>query len=88
MRRHSGDLVARVGSNVDELSDVLVRAVVPICVASVLAVAAVAVIAVISPAAAAVLALCLVIAGVRRPRDGGARRISSRNRCRRASFTP
>lgn len=67
MRRHSGDLVARVGSNVDELSDVLVRAVVPICVASVLGVAAVAVIAVISPAAAAVLALCLVIAGVLAP---------------------
>lgn len=67
MRRHSGDLVARIGSNVDELSDVLVRAVVPIGVAAVLSVAAVAVIAVISPAAAAVLALCLVIAGVLAP---------------------
>ena len=39
MRRHSGDLVARVGADVDELSDVLVRAVVPIAVAGVLGVA-------------------------------------------------
>ena len=67
MRRHSGDLVARVGSNVDELSDVLVRAVVPIGVAALLSVAAVAVIAVISPAAAALLAVCLLIAGVLAP---------------------
>ncbi|WP_370331947.1 ABC transporter transmembrane domain-containing protein, partial [Mycolicibacterium hippocampi] len=67
MRRHSGDLVARVGSNVDDLSDVLVRAVVPICVAVVLGVAAVGVIAVISAGAAVVLAVCLVIAGVLAP---------------------
>ena len=67
MRRHSGDLVARVGSNVDDLSDVLVRAVVPICVAVVLGLAAVGVIAVISAGAAVVLAVCLVIAGVLAP---------------------
>jgi ATP-binding cassette, subfamily C, bacterial CydC len=67
LRRHSGELVARVGSNVDELSDVLVRAVVPISVAAVLGIAATAVIAVISPAAAAVLAICLLIAGVAAP---------------------
>ena len=67
MRRHSGELVARIGSNVDELSDVIVRAVVPAFVAAVLAVAAVAVLAVISPPAAAVLGLCLLIAGVLAP---------------------
>jgi ATP-binding cassette, subfamily C, bacterial CydC len=67
MRRHSGELVARVGTNVDELADVLVRAVVPISVAAVLGLAATAVIAVISPAAAAVLAVCLLIAGVAAP---------------------
>lgn len=67
MRRSSGDLVSRVGAGVDELSDVVVRAVVPICVAAVLGVAAVAAIAVISPAAAAVLAVCLLIAGVLAP---------------------
>jgi ATP-binding cassette subfamily C protein CydC len=67
MRRSSGDLVARVGSGVDELSDVLVRAVVPICVAAILGVAAVIAVAVISPTAAAVLAICLLIAGAAAP---------------------
>lgn len=67
LRRHSGDLAARAGAGVDELSDVLVRAVVPIGVAAVLGTLAVAVIALISPAAAVVLALCLVLAGVVAP---------------------
>ncbi|MFB1297520.1 ATP-binding cassette domain-containing protein [Mycobacterium sp. pW049] len=67
MRRSSGDLVARVGSGVDEVADVLVRAVVPIGVAAVLGVAAVATIAFISPAAATVLALCMLVAGVAAP---------------------
>ncbi|MDG4668815.1 ATP-binding cassette domain-containing protein [Mycobacterium sp. 236(2023)] len=67
MRRSSGDLVARVGNGVDELADVLVRAVVPIGVAVILGVAAVATIAVISPAAAAVLAVCMMIAGIAAP---------------------
>jgi ATP-binding cassette subfamily C protein CydC len=67
MRLHSGELVARIGASVDELSDVLVRAVLPIAVAAVLSVAAVAAIALISPAAAVVLAVCLAIAGVAAP---------------------
>ncbi len=67
MRLHSGELVTRIGASVDELSDVLVRAVLPIAVAAVLSVAAVAVIAVISPGAAAVLTVCLLIAGVAAP---------------------
>jgi len=67
-RFSSGELVARVGDSVDEVADVLVRAVLPIAVAVVLAVAAVSVIAVISPAAAVVLAVCLLIAGVLAPR--------------------
>jgi ATP-binding cassette, subfamily C, bacterial CydC len=67
MRLGSGELVARIGASVDELSDVLVRAVLPIAVAAVLSVAAVAAIAVISPAAAIVLAVCLLIAGVAAP---------------------
>ena len=67
MRLHSGELVARIGASVDELSDVLVRAVLPIAVAAVLSVAAVATIAVISPVSAVVLAVCLVIAGVAAP---------------------
>jgi ATP-binding cassette, subfamily C, bacterial CydC len=67
LRHHSGELVARVGGNVDELADVLVRAVVPMSVAVVLGLTSTAVIAVISPAAAAVLAVCLLIAGVAAP---------------------
>lgn len=67
MRCSSGDLVARAGAGVDELSDVVVRAVVPIGVAAILGVAAVAVIVVISPVAAMVLASCLLIAGVVAP---------------------
>jgi len=67
MRLHSGELVARIGASVDELSNVLVRAVLPIAVAAFLSVAAVATIAVISPVSAVVLALCLVIAGVAAP---------------------
>lgn len=68
VRLHSGELVARVGADVDELANVLVRAVVPIGVAVVLALAATAVIAAISPPAAAVLAACLLIAGFVAPR--------------------
>lgn len=67
VRLHSGDLVARVGADVDELSDVLVRALLPIGVAAVLALAATAVIAAISPPAAGVLGVCLLVAGVFAP---------------------
>lgn len=71
VRLHSGELVARVGADVDELANVLVRALVPIGVAAVLALAATAVVAAISPAAAAVLAICLLIAGFVAPRLAG-----------------
>ena len=66
-RLHEGELVSRVGHDVDELSDALVRAVLPIAVGVVLSVAAVGVIAVISWPAAAILAACLVLAGVVAP---------------------
>lgn len=71
VRLHSGELVARVGADVDELANVLVRALVPAGVAAVLALAATAVVAAISPAAAVVLAACLVIAGFVAPRLAG-----------------
>ena len=71
VRLHSGELVARVGADVDQLADVLVRALVPIGVASVLALAATATVAAISPPAAAVLAICLLIAGLVAPRLAG-----------------
>jgi ATP-binding cassette subfamily C protein CydC len=67
MRLSDGDIASRVGASVDELSDVLVRAVLPIAVATVLSTASVIVIAVISPAAGAVLLVCLLVAGVIAP---------------------
>jgi ATP-binding cassette, subfamily C, bacterial CydC len=67
MRLHSGELLARLGASVDELSDVLVRAVLPIVVATVLSGVAIATIAVISPVTALLLAGCLLIAGVVAP---------------------
>jgi ATP-binding cassette, subfamily C, bacterial CydC len=67
VRLHSGELVARVGADVDELADALVRALIPIGVAAVLAVAATVAVAVISPAAGTVLAICLLITGVVAP---------------------
>ncbi len=67
VRLHSGELVARVGADVDALADVLVRALLPIGVAAVLGMVATAVIALISPAAAMVLAICLLAAGVAAP---------------------
>lgn len=67
MRLTQGDLASRVGASVDELADVLVRAVLPIAVAAVLSIAAVIPIALISPVAAAILAVCLLVAGVAAP---------------------
>lgn len=67
MRLPSGELVARVGSSVDELADVVVRSVLPIVVAIVLSTVSAGVIALISPSAAAVLGLCLLVAGAVAP---------------------
>ncbi|OBF54636.1 thiol reductant ABC exporter subunit CydC [Mycobacterium sp. 852002-53434_SCH5985345] len=69
VRLHSGELVTRVGSDVEELANVLVRAVVPIGVAAVLGLAATVVVAAISLPAAAVLAICLLVAGLVAPRS-------------------
>lgn len=66
-RLPSGELVARIGADVDQLADVLVRALLPFSVAAVLAVAAVIVLGVISPQAAAILAVCLLAAGILAP---------------------
>jgi ATP-binding cassette subfamily C protein CydC len=71
VRLPGGELVARVGADVDELANVLVRALVPIGVAAVLAVAATAVVAAISLPAGTVLAICLLIAGFVAPRLTG-----------------
>jgi len=64
---HSGELVSRVGADVDQLADVLVRTLLPFSVAAMLAVAAITVVGVISPAATAILAICLLAAGIVAP---------------------
>jgi ATP-binding cassette, subfamily C, bacterial CydC len=66
-RFHSGELVARLGADVDQLADVLVRALLPFSIAAVLAIAATVAVGIISPMAAAVLAICLLVAGVVAP---------------------
>ncbi|MDF2830740.1 MAG: transporter related protein, partial [Mycobacterium sp.] len=67
MRWHGGELASRLGGSVDELSDVLVRSVLPIVVAAVLSTAAVAALAFISTGAALVLAVSLAVAGCLAP---------------------
>ena len=67
VRVPGGELLSRFGASVDDVSDVLVRAVLPIAVAGVLSVAAVGTIAVISPAAAMILLVGLAVAGVLAP---------------------
>lgn len=64
---HRGDLLARTGADVDTLGDVVVRAIIPGCVAVVLGVAAVGILTPISVASALVLAAALLIAGVGAP---------------------
>jgi ATP-binding cassette subfamily C protein CydC len=67
MRRHSGELLTRLGADVDHIADALVRGIIPIAVAAVLAVASTTTVAVISPEASGVMAACLLVAGVVAP---------------------
>jgi len=62
-----GDLLARVGADVDAVGDVVVRGLLPATVALVLGVGTVAAMAAFLPVSAAILALCLVLAGVVAP---------------------
>jgi ATP-binding cassette, subfamily C, bacterial CydC len=66
-RLNTGELVSRVGSDVDQLADVLVRTLLPVSVAAILGLTAVAAVGVISVLSAVVLAICLVVAGVVAP---------------------
>lgn len=63
----SGDLLARAGRDVDDVGDVVVRALLPAAVAAVLGIGTAAVMALFLPAAGATLAVCLVLAGVVAP---------------------
>ncbi|MEU6561270.1 thiol reductant ABC exporter subunit CydC [Nocardia nova] len=62
-----GDLLTRIGSDIDDLGAVVVRALVPIAVAVLLSVAAVALLGTISVPAAAILAVALLISGAFAP---------------------
>ncbi|WP_405183499.1 thiol reductant ABC exporter subunit CydC [Nocardia sp. NBC_01377] len=62
-----GDLLVRVGSDIDDLGAVVVRVFVPVAVAAILSLAAVALLATISVPAAAILAGALAITGILAP---------------------
>ncbi|PFG32728.1 thiol reductant ABC exporter subunit CydC [Sanguibacter antarcticus] len=62
-----GDLLARVGADVDSVGDVVVRGLFPSAVAAVLAVASTVLVGALHPGAALALAACLVLAGVVAP---------------------
>lgn len=62
-----GDLLARVGADVDAVGDVVVRGMLPVAVAIVLGVGTVVAMGAFLPAAAVILAACLLLAGAVAP---------------------
>ncbi|MGN6613028.1 MAG: ABC transporter transmembrane domain-containing protein, partial [Angustibacter sp.] len=64
----SGDLLSRVGSDVDLVADVVVRGLLPFAVAAVVCAATVALLAWVLPAAAVVVGVALLLALVATPR--------------------
>ncbi|WP_449289761.1 thiol reductant ABC exporter subunit CydC [Nocardia rhizosphaerae] len=84
-----GDLLVRVGRDIDDLGAVVVRVLVPVAVAVVLSLAAVALIAFISVPAAVILALALAVSGILAPWLSGlaAREADEAVQADRAEFT-
>ncbi|WP_433209335.1 ATP-binding cassette domain-containing protein [Nocardia sp. CA-107356] len=84
-----GDLLVRIGSDIDDLGAMVVRVLVPIAVAMVLSVAAIGLLATISVGAAAILAASLAVSGIVAPwLSGWAARTAERTvRVDRAEFT-
>jgi ATP-binding cassette, subfamily C, bacterial CydC len=62
-----GELLARIGQDVDDVGDVVVRAIVPAGVALVTSLGSVLLLGALLPAAGLALALCLTIAGIVTP---------------------
>ncbi|MFD7024320.1 amino acid ABC transporter ATP-binding/permease protein [Promicromonospora sukumoe] len=62
-----GELLARIGQDVDDVGDVVVRAMVPAGVAAVTSLGSVILLGVLLPAAGVALAVCLVLAGIVTP---------------------
>jgi ATP-binding cassette subfamily C protein CydC len=67
LRLRRGDLLARVGADVDAVGDVVVRGVLPMAVAAVVSVLSSVAMAVFLPSAGLALAACLVLAAVVAP---------------------
>lgn len=84
-----GDLLTRIGSDIDDLGAVVVRVFVPVAVAIVLSAAAIGLLATISPSAAAILAAALAVAGIVAPllSARAARTAEQAVRADRAEFT-
>ncbi|MBF6298458.1 ATP-binding cassette domain-containing protein [Nocardia amamiensis] len=84
-----GDLLVRIGSDIDDLGAVVVRVFVPVAVAVVLSLAAVGLLATISVGAAAILAGALALSGVVAPwlSAAAAREAERAVRADRAEFT-
>ncbi|WP_253814428.1 ATP-binding cassette domain-containing protein [Nocardia amikacinitolerans] len=88
-RLRRGDLLVRIGSDIDDLGAVVVRALVPIVVAVVLGFAAIGLLATISVAAAVILAVALGVSGILAPwlSARAAREAETAVRADRAEFT-
>lgn len=67
VRLRRGDLLARVGADVDAVGDVVVRGLLPVAVAAVLGVGSVVLVGAFLPSAGAALGGCLLVAGVVAP---------------------
>ncbi|WP_194825731.1 thiol reductant ABC exporter subunit CydC [Nocardia sp. XZ_19_231] len=84
-----GDVLVRIGADIDDLGAVVVRVLVPVAVAVVLSLAAVGLIATISPLAAVILAVALGVSGILAPwlSAVAAREAERAVRADRAEFT-
>lgn len=84
-----GDVLVRVGTDIDDLGAVVVRVFVPVAVAVVLSLAAVGLLAVISVSAAVILAVALAVSGMLAPWLAGqaAQEAERAVRADRAEFT-
>ncbi|MFF2270273.1 thiol reductant ABC exporter subunit CydC [Cellulosimicrobium cellulans] len=84
-----GDLLARVGADVDAVGDVVVRALVPAGVALAISVGSVVLVGAFLPAAGVALALCLLLAAVVAPwlSARSAREVEARGATKRAAMT-
>ncbi|WP_227999381.1 ATP-binding cassette domain-containing protein [Nocardia australiensis] len=84
-----GDLLVRIGGDIDDLGAVVVRVLVPIAVAIILSAAAIGLLASISVAAAVILAAALAVSGILAPwlSARAARDAETAVRADRAEFT-